>query len=327
MEAFDNSSRWLYERIKHDDPKVEPLFSFRGIAYWMRALALLIEDEGFNSEALAIKYQGVKRRVPAIIAADTRVFQFSFMAFQNLSALSVIHEAGYPSDFIRNAIVAWYYGLYYAASAMVAAADGSVQEDHRGTANSWDRQIVQNHWIPFPFDLRLSTLVKRDCDSQMEQLRGKNPSTLQYQPTNCDEAYGACLSSLKGTVEYERERAEESIKTHKDFKQLNVPNFRTRMARETRDKYLNKKVVCFLHQAYRHRGKAHYRDALYLGYDTEHTNVLKSMITDLHSVLHAFLKASANYCARRVEKGTWTSFIRDLDVNSTLKISTDVMRV
>ena len=326
MRAFDYSNRWLYERVKEDDPKVEPLFAFRGTAYWMRALALLVEDEGFSSVDLAVKYQKVRRKASPT-AADTQMFLFSFMAFQNLSALSVMHEVGFPSDLIRNAIISWYYGLYYAASAMVVAADGSIQEEHRGTANTWDRQIVQNHLIPFPFNMRLSTLVRKGCILEMEQLRGRNPSTLQYQPTNCDEAYGACLSSLKGTADFERDRAEERIKTHKNFKQLGVSNFRTKKAQEMRDGYLNRKTVCFLHQASRYRGKANYRDALYLGYGTEYTDTLRSLILDLYTVLHAFLKASSHYCARRVQKGSWSSFVQDLSLNSTLKTSTDVLKV
>ncbi len=304
------------------------MFAFHGTAYWMRALALLVEDEGFSSSDLASKYQRVQRRRSLDKAADTRVFEFTFMAFQYLSTLSVMREAGYPSDLARTAIMSWYYGLYYAASAMVAATDGSVQEEHRGTANSWDRQIVQNHLMPFPFNLRLSTLVKKDCDSQIMDLRGKNPFHLQFRPTNSDEAYGACLSALSGTAEYERERAEVRIRTHKDFKRLGVSNFRTKKARGIRDAYLSDKAVCFLHQAFRHRGKANYRDALYLGYGTEYTDTLQALLEDLCAqILHAFLKASAHYSARRVEKGSWKQFVGDVAMNSTLKASTQVLRV
>src|SRR5919112_270061 len=160
VEALDSNNLWLQRRIQAEDSGIEPYFSFRGTASWMRALARLIEDASFSSAELSAKYNKIQRRAPTVQRADTSAFQFTFMAFQNLSVLSAVYEADRPSDFVRSAIVSWYYGLYYSAGAMLVAADGSVQEDHRGTANSWDRQIVQNRLIPSPFDMRVSTLVK-----------------------------------------------------------------------------------------------------------------------------------------------------------------------
>lgn len=327
MEALDSNSRWLYRRLKSEEPKMEPLFSFQGTAHWMRGLALLVEDSGFSSAELSLKYQRVRRRASPATEADTRVFEFIFMSFQNLSGLGAMCESGYPSDFVRSAIVAWYYGLYYSASAMLAAADGSVQEEHRGTANAWDRQVVQNKLIPYPFDIRVPTLVKKDYEAEIKRLRGSNPSALVHEPMDRDQAFGACLSYLKGTAEYERGRAEERIKTHKNFKSLGVTDFRTKAARSVRDVYLRDKTTGFLHQAFRYRGKANYRDALYLGYGTEYTTSLERLLCDLRTVLSAFAKASAHFCARRVEKGTWDTFIQDLEANSRLKLAADVLKV
>jgi hypothetical protein len=301
VEALDSNNLWLQRRIQAEDPGIEPYFSFRGTASWMRALAPMVEDTGFSSAGLSVKYNQIQRRVPTVQRADTSAFQFTFMAFQNLFALSVMYEAHRSSDFLHSAIVSWYYGLYCSAGAMLAAADGSVQEDHRGTANSWDRQIVQNGLILSPFDVCVSTSIKKDCEEYIALLHGGNPFSNDQTSANHEQAIEACLSYFKGTAKYERTRAEERIKTHKDFKDLKVANFRTRHARELRDHYLDNKAVGFLHQAFRYRGKAKYRDALCLGYGTEYTATLEKLLRDMYTVLLAFVRASSHYCSRRVE--------------------------
>ena len=62
----------------------------------------------------------------------------------------------------------WYYGVYAAASAMVAAQDGSFQDEHTGTAGAWDRQIAAHGLIMPPFDTRISTLIKKDADGNSQ---------------------------------------------------------------------------------------------------------------------------------------------------------------
>lgn len=136
---YDRGKGWLHQRLKQEDSNINPSFSLHGTVNWMRGLAILVEDAPFSPEELSAKYQGVERRNPPMPKNDTFVFQFTFMSFQNLSALCVMLRAEHPSDLVRSAIIAWYYGLYYSTSAMLAAADGSVQEDHRGTAKAWDR--------------------------------------------------------------------------------------------------------------------------------------------------------------------------------------------
>lgn len=186
---------------------------------------------------------------------------------------------------------------------------------------------MQNGLIPSPFNIRVSTLVKKEYESEIELVRNGNPHDLKSKPTSNREAIGACLSYLKGTSVHERGRAEAQVRKHKEFKELGKDNFRTKDAQEIRDKYLNNKVVGFLHQAFRYRGKANYRDALYLGYGTEHTDLLRDLLQDLYSVLSAFIRASAYYCSRRVEKNTWDNFVQDLEGNCKLKLSTDILRV
>lgn len=329
--AFDEiaaqENQWLLKRLKDAFPGISPAFAFRGTANWMRALAILCDSEEFEGMALHARHTPAQRRHPVNSSADTATCEFVFMAFQNLSALKIMADVDRPADLVRGAIATWYYGVYYAASAMVSAIDGSIQKDHRGTASAWDRQVVQNGLIPSPFDWRLPTLIKKDYEQLINQMRDGNNFGVTSTPINADQAMGACLSSLKGTASHEREAAESRMKSFKPFKDLDVNNFKTKAARLLRDDYLQNKVVGFLHQAFRYRGKANYRDVLYLGYGIENRPMLESLITDLGTVLNAFLHATSHYCAIRIERDVWGEFVADIAINCHLALETKVLEV
>ena len=50
-----------------------------------------------------------------------------------------------------------------------------------------------------------------------------------------------------------------------------------------------------MHQAFRYRGKANYRDALFLTYEAQVGTVLDGFIADLETVLTAFLTAAGHF--------------------------------
>jgi hypothetical protein len=74
-------------------------------------------------------------------------------------------------------------------------------------------------------------------------------------------------------------------------------------------------------QAFRYRGKANYRDSIFLSYGDENSEKLVKFIEDLHLVAERFLKMSTEFCKRRVEKGTWEKFVDDIKKNSRINVS------
>ena len=93
----------------------------------------------------------------------------AFICFVSMSALHALRQIPCKSDIARVGIVSWYYGVYAAASAMVAAKDGSFQDDHTTTAVVWDRQISASNLSVHPFDFRINTLVKKGADEELEK--------------------------------------------------------------------------------------------------------------------------------------------------------------
>ena len=255
---------------------------------------------------------------------DTTVCEYTFMALQNFSSLYIMKDAERPHDFARIAIISWYYGVYFAAKAMVAAYDGSTQETHAKTAKAWDAQIVQRGYISQPFAWRLDTLVKSEYEKTVKSL-GDTFHIGKGIPSTEEEAVGACLAYLKGTADHEREKAEADIKRSGEFKKLGVQDFRTNAAKQLRDGKLSNKTVCFLNQAFRYRGKANYRDALYLSYGNVKEEDLKQFLEDLYRTLFAFVLQAGCYCELRVKKSCWSDFLDDLEKHGRLSVPLNVL--
>ncbi len=317
--------QWLFRRLKAANPQVNPEFAFRGTIGWLRGLSILCDEKSLDRSSLLSPLSSkVKPRNPANDDADTAVCEYTFMALQNLSSLYVMKDANRSYDLARIAIISWYYGIYFAAKAMVAAYDGSTQETHAKTAKAWDAQVVQRGYISQPFAWRLDTLVKSEYEKIVKSL-GDTFHIGKGIPSTEEEAVGACLAYLKGTAEHEREKAEADIKRSGEFKKLGVQNFRTNAAKQLRDGKLSNKTVCFLNQAFRYRGKANYRDTLYLSYGHVKEEELERFLEDLYRTLFAFLLQAGCYCELRAKKSGWSDFLDDLEKHGRLSVPLNVL--
>ena len=198
MQIVLQEPQWLFRRLKSANSGLEPTYSFRGTIGWLRGLSILCDEENLDRDHLLSSLNSkVKPRNPASDDADTIVCEYTFMALQNLSSLYVMKDAGFSYDLARIAIVSWYYGIYFAAKAMIAAYDGSTQETHSKAAKAWDMQIVQRGYIGKPSAWRLNTLVKKECDEGIKRL-GDTFLIGQHVPSTSEEAIGACPCLFKG---------------------------------------------------------------------------------------------------------------------------------
>lgn len=164
-------------------------------------------------------------------------------------------------------------------------------------------------------------------ESEIATYRCGNKHDLSKYSENDEEAWGAVVSYLKGTGDYEKWRIERRVKDSREFKTLGVDNFRTKEARVLRDTQLAKNGVNYLIQAFRYRGKANYRDSIFLSYGSDNSEKIKTFLQDLEKVSRTFQRMAAFYLSRRVEKGTWSDFIADLNANSRLSLETQYLEV
>ncbi len=320
-------NQWLLNRLFDTKDQPKPRFAFHGTVNWMRALSCLTENGSFKNKNIKDHYKLVKRRKPNH-EADTLVFENMMMAYHNQASLTRLTEdSTHPYDVCRSAIISWYYSTYFTCSAMIAATSGSKQETHSHTAKVWQSDIVDAGLVMPPFSLNLSSLVQKVIEPKISLYRGSNEYYLNTYAKNDNEAFGAVVSYLKGTWDYEKWRVEERIKTSRKFKAPEVDNFRTKAARVLRDKQLAKNRVNYLIQAFRYRGKANYRDSIFLSYGYDNSEKMEKFIRDLKTVSFAFQRMAAFYLSRRVEKGSWSEFIADLNDNSRLSLESGYLKI
>ncbi len=321
------SSLSLYQRIVEQgtksDPegKPDPRFALPSTVNWMRGLAILLADQklDFNSASSFYAHVGKRRFSPQ---EENTIFEQLLFGLHQLSALEALKSVPGKADVARVAIVAWYYGIYSGASAMIAAQDGSFQEDHSGTANVWDTLFAAPGKVLPPFSWRVSSLVERTYKAEVKALSGGSSFALTSKPTNVLEAQGACCAYLSGCAAWWKWKTEDALTSSREFKQLNVSNFRSKAAKELRDARLGGKSMSFLHQAIRYRGKANYREALFLGYGRSVNTVLDAFVDDLAAVLRAFLQMSGAFARKRLGQPTWQEFVDDLEAHRAFQVST-----
>lgn len=303
------------------DPKgiPDPEYSLPATLNWMRALAILVNHEGINAASMKSICAAVAKASLSDQAVNT-TFEQLLMSLHHLASLKAMASLPTRIDPARSAIVTWYYGIFHAASAMIAAQDGSFQDNHNETANAWDSNFSGRSYIPKVFSYRVTTLVGKDVEKEIETLRDGNTFKLIHEPMNPQQALGACMAYLKGSANWRAEYIEEDLK-RRELKKLGLTNFLSKEAKKIRDDRLNGKAFGFIHQASRYRGKANYREALFISYGNHVEPMLNNFHTDLFAVLEAFLCMAGAFCARRTGKSLWNDYHDDVSTNSPFLVT------
>ena len=292
----------------------------------MRALSILVDDWGFSHASLRGFYNQVQRRQPNQ-EADTLAFECLLMAMHNVSALQTARGLNEPYSLVRSAIVSWYYAIYYASKSMIAAATGGDPQTHSKTGRVWQTDIAERNLAVTPFDYNFADLTPANIKETITRLRDGNPHDVNTTPANREQALGAAISYLKGTAEYEKSRLEEEVKSSSEFKKRGFANFKTKAAIILRDEKLSKGQVNFVVQAFRYRGKANYRDAIYLSYGTDNSETLSVFVEDLVNVARAFTLMAAHYLPRRVPQRNWQDFVNDVRANARFPLPYDLSEI
>lgn len=308
----------LYDRIikqgtiNEPDGKPDPQFALQSTVNWMRALRILAEAEGIDfGTAIAFYEKEEKRKMD--IRVENTVLEQLFLGLHHLSALDQFRGGTTAADYARVGVLAWYYGIANAASAMTAAQSGSFQEDHAGTARLWDEQIASRGLAMAPFSWRVSSLVEKTYKEEVDALRNGSTGKLQTRPVTKDDARGAAAGYLSGSAKWYAWKTEEDLKGNRAFKDLGVSNFRSKDARALRDEWFNRRSMGFVHQAARYRGKANYREALFLAYGSGTETILSGYVEDMHAVLKAFLTMAGAFARRKLGKDLWSEFVADVE--------------
>jgi hypothetical protein len=283
----------------------------------MRALAILVEDGQFDTRAAAALPTARSETRPGVQDAT---FEKLFLADSYVASLRALSVVANPHDVARVSIVAWYYSVYFASQAMLSIAGQDVPEEHRKTARIWLTQLVRGpavSWVPYPFDLSVSSLVKKTADEECARLRRGSGHQLRDLPRTLDEAHDAHVAYLSGCVAYYRSQEEDKVRRSREYRDAGFADFRKKPARELRDRALDRCSLGFMEMAFRYRGKANYRDAIFLCYGDVAAN-MKEFLSDLLTVALAYNRMTRRWIAARVSDDVWIAFEADLKAHSKL---------
>lgn len=298
----------------------DAVFALPSTLNWMRAQAILVRELDLNFRGARAFYQRVQRRDLTERQVNS-VFEQLLFSLHQIAALRALAAVPNKADVARVGIVTWYYGVYGAASAMIAAADGSFPETHAATALQWDRQFALPKLAMDPFADRIGSLVSATVKEALEMPRARGRHSLTATPTTLEQAWGCHAEYLSGTAKWEQWILEQRVRGSPEFKALGADSFRTRAAQALRDQAFGRKSIAFLHEASRYRGKANYRDAIYLAYGKSVPKLAEGFIDDLLVVLTGFSAMAAAYCATRMGKERWTVFMEDLEAKRAISVS------
>jgi hypothetical protein len=295
-------------------------FALPSTIHWVKALAILVADLKLHFAAGRTFYRTVQPRNMPEPELNT-VFEQLLFVLNQISALKALTAAPNKADVARTAIVAWYYGVYSAASAMTAAMDGSFQDNHTDTARQWHARFPAKGLAMAPFADCVSNLIAGTVAAELAPIRARGKHSLVNTPTTPSEAWGCCAEYLSGTTGWEQWNIDERLRSSREFKDLKVSDFRTKAARSLRDAAYARNGIAFLHQASRYRGKANYRDAIYLAYGTSVPSLLMTFVDDLVVVLTGFATMAGAFCSMRMGRAAWTDFVDDLDRKKAISVS------
>jgi len=319
------NNHWLVNKLFIGRGHPDPFFAFLGSANWMRALAIKSASL-ISNPTLAKQFYNEKIKSECSPDASVSCVESHYKGLHYLAAVKSIASSKEKTyDLIRPAIISWYYVLYFASKAFLWAKCGEVPNNHSATAKQLQYHVILKDLFIEPFSINVPTVVEKEFEEHVSKNYPCDRFELKDEPVTSCDAQSAMVAYLRGTAKYMREKVEEETRRTKDFKALGVSDFRKKKARELRDQFFRKKPVNILVQAFRYRGKANYRDGLYLSYGKNNLAIMRRWSDDMHSVAKAFMVMVTAYLMRRVPSNLWNEYRTDITANTQFNLDDEVL--
>lgn len=306
-------TQWLYHEVLKVDPSRQPTFALQSAVNWIAALAAEVTAEhGTESDrqlasCRAWFKQTVKPRQLEVPSGS--VFEPLFAAITGAMALKTLSRSSLNQPWCRPpSAVSWYYSVYAASRSMLAALNQPPRPRHAATRKAYAAALQRQ--LPHPFDM----LATRFQGEQYSVSLPNYPAVTKYQLSrnfvpDRAKAQGMLLEYLQGTSEWYAEVVKARLR-----KELKITNFRTRDAQETRNESLESNIA-FLHCAYRYRGKANYRDSIYMCYGLREPSAGLSYTRNLADTAAFLSLAAIAFVERRIGHSVVSKFLEDLRIH------------
>lgn len=304
---------WLYaEVLKEDDLRV-PTFARQSTINWMKALRFEIINEHGNSTKdqfySCLKHFKVAYPKKLVPLKNSYIFESLYSSLT--SSLALQTSANYASKqswLLPSSIVSWYYSVYFSVLSMFGTTGQSVDDNHASVYRAFGSNLCDQ--MPHPFNMKAIHINNEEYKSLLPNYPSANSFSLSKSfPESDDAAKGMILEYLSGNAKYYTWLTKDRI-----LKKASYTDFRSKIAKEERNKQLPK-TIAFMHCAFRYRGKANYRDGIYLTYGKSSADETKAFLDDM-KVISQFAFIAALALAHRSPLNTEVAnFLADIDRN------------
>ena len=311
---------WLYtEIIKEDDLRV-PRFARQSTLNWMRSLRYeIVNEHGGNAKNQFISclthFKNVYK-TKLECKSKGAVFENLYSSLTNSLALQTCaKKCNIESWLLPNSIVCWYYSLYFSILSIFGCIGQKVDENHATVYRAFASNL--SHKMPHPLNMNAEHVGNENYISILPNYPSAQLFSLSKTfPETEEAAKGMLLEYLSGNSKYYTSKTKDTI-----LKKSSFSDFRTKEAREERNRKLQKKIS-FMHCAFRYRGKANYRDGIYLTYGASSEEETKAYLSDLAQVSMFCFLMGLSLAYRSPLKKDVQIFIND--VNENLKGISDL---
>lgn len=305
-------SNWLYQEVLTEDDHRAPKFSQVATTNWMRALSFeIIQEHGekpvdqYNSCLKHFKSSYQKLSPLENLAIFEPMFACLTYAQTLTSHSHVYIEEAWIAP---SAIVSWYYCWYTAIRAISAVTGQPVADNHTAVYKAYVNSLRAK--MPHPLNMQASHQKNEKYSIELPSLPSSSIFDLQAPfPNTREAAQGMLIQYLKGCSQYYADLTKERI-----LKKGTHENFRTTAAKAERNKHLDK-CVSFMHCAFRYRGKANYRDAIYLNYGQSNSFDSREFLTDLATSSQFAFLLTLSLVSRSPLHVEAKKFIDDISLN------------
>lgn len=304
---------WLYtEVIKEDDLRV-PTFARQSTINWMKALRFEIINEHGSStkEQFESCVRHFKNAYPKKLAPlnNRYIFESLYSSLTGCLALqTVAKNASKESWMLPTAIVSWYYSVYFSVLSMFGSTGQTIDDNHASVYRAFGSNLSDQ--MPHPLNMKAAHVNNEEYSSLLPQYPSASSFSLSKTfPESEDAAKGMLLEYLSGNAKYYTWLTKDRI-----LKKAGYSDFRTKIAKEERNRQLPK-TIAFMHCAFRYRGKANYRDGIYLTYGKASADETKAFLEDMKVVSQFAFIAALALAYRSPLKSEVAKFLEDIDKN------------
>lgn len=308
-----SSNHWLYQLILAEDSDRAPQEAQQSTLNWAAALAseVAVEHgasprEHFRS-CLARFRESTQGGGDLAAGGMAGVFEplWSSLTYAMSVSSRALDEASGPWC-IPGTIVEWYYAHYMAVRSMLAAAPMDVDDTHASVLKAYGGSLRRK--MPHPYDMVSRWVRNQEFSKELPAFPGVRGMDLSGSfPGSRGGVQSVLVGYLSGTTDREVEVIKERLK-----QQHSLDDFRSKTAREIRDRAIEKKEYNFMHCAFRYRGKANYRDAIYLTYGNRPLVGHRKFVADLAMASRFICVCALAFARVRMGPAVTRLFLEDL---------------